>query len=276
MSKPWILLTPSTRGISHSLLHHLLRTTPSTIPILATTRSPNLPPSYPESDRLHVVNLDVKDESAIQSAAEKARELFPPKTHHLHLALTLPGILLTPPREIHLPNHRAQPPRNAEGKHPRPSPLNEALRPFSPKEIRPSRAHRRSTPPRHLVVCLGASRQHDRQPPRRLVLLPSFQISPQLGRQNPRPRAPAKVSLQMHSGRLPPRHRQDRPLPRILVRRPRSKPLLPRRRSRKALERDHFLKPITARQNLGLERRGGAPLMCGSKSRYALIETKTA
>ncbi|CAP68076.1 uncharacterized protein PODANS_1_19400 [Podospora anserina S mat+] len=99
MSKPWILLTPSTRGISHSLLHHLLRTTPSTIPILTTTRSPSLPPSYPESDRLHVVNLDVKDESAIQSAAEKARELFPPTTHHLHLALTLPGILLTPPEK---------------------------------------------------------------------------------------------------------------------------------------------------------------------------------
>ncbi|KAK0668592.1 hypothetical protein QBC41DRAFT_276549 [Cercophora samala] len=99
MSKPWILLTPSTRGISHSLLHHLLRTTPSTLPILATARCPNLPPSYPKSDRLHVVNLDVKDESTIQSAAEQASKLFPPKTHHLHLALTLPGILLTPPEK---------------------------------------------------------------------------------------------------------------------------------------------------------------------------------
>ncbi|KAK4198422.1 hypothetical protein QBC40DRAFT_350193 [Triangularia verruculosa] len=99
MSKPWILLTPSTRGISHSLLHHLLRCTTSSIPILATTRSPNLPPTYPESDRLHVVNLDVKDESSIKSAADQAKQLFPKDTHHLRLALTLPGVLLTPPEK---------------------------------------------------------------------------------------------------------------------------------------------------------------------------------
>ncbi|KAK0723899.1 hypothetical protein B0T21DRAFT_414252 [Apiosordaria backusii] len=99
MSQPWILLTPSTRGISHSLLHHLLRSTPPSIPILATVRTPSLPSSYPKSDRLHLVNLDVKDEPSIQSAAAKASELFPRDTHHLHLALTLPGVLLTPPEK---------------------------------------------------------------------------------------------------------------------------------------------------------------------------------
>ncbi|KAK4177034.1 hypothetical protein QBC36DRAFT_300611 [Triangularia setosa] len=98
MSKPWILLTPSTRGISHSLLHLLLRSTPSTIPILATARS-SLPSIYPKSDRLHVVNLDVRDESSIRSATEKASKLFPRETHHLHLALTLPGVLLIPPEK---------------------------------------------------------------------------------------------------------------------------------------------------------------------------------
>ncbi|KAJ4355012.1 hypothetical protein N0V85_009572, partial [Neurospora sp. IMI 360204] len=37
MSKPWILLCPSSRGIGHALTRHLLRTT--NLPILATTRT---------------------------------------------------------------------------------------------------------------------------------------------------------------------------------------------------------------------------------------------
>ncbi|KAK3334936.1 hypothetical protein B0H65DRAFT_583243 [Neurospora tetraspora] len=208
MSKPWILLCPSSRGIGHALTRHLLRTT--TLPILATTRtrdpeetkaallkdlfpygqqsspltdssssasdrasaasatgpgvaasskfsdssssdtypypspsefsstsadsgesstsatpdsSPDQfsghsasssaasrstrsslsdpPKSTPKEDprlpsassRLHLLPLDVCHEDSILSCAQQASSLFPPETHHLHLAFALPGIL---------------------------------------------------------------------------------------------------------------------------------------------------------------------------------------
>ncbi|KAK3500649.1 hypothetical protein B0T13DRAFT_465877 [Neurospora crassa] len=174
MSKPWILLCPSSRGIGHALTRHLLRTT--TLPILATTRTrdpeetkaallkdlfpksqpqqsfpstdssssaaakatgPGVAPSskisdssssdtypYPSppehsgstsstsatpdsssssatfsssaadvSSRLHLLPLDVCHEDSILACAQKASSLFPPETHHLHLAFALPGIL---------------------------------------------------------------------------------------------------------------------------------------------------------------------------------------
>ena len=47
------------------------------------------------SDRLHLVRCDVTDEETIQEAAKQAESLFPPKTHHLHLACVIPGILHT-------------------------------------------------------------------------------------------------------------------------------------------------------------------------------------
>lgn len=110
MSKPWIFISPSSRGIGHALAAHLLRTT--SLPILATARS-NLAcvkeslvsrsaasshnksslSSEADASRLHVTYLDVTDESSIEAASEKAAELFPPSTHHLHLAFALPGIL---------------------------------------------------------------------------------------------------------------------------------------------------------------------------------------
>ncbi|KAH7037381.1 uncharacterized protein B0I36DRAFT_380592 [Microdochium trichocladiopsis] len=94
---------PSSRGIGLAVTRHLLRTT--TLPILATTRNPD--PSAAKSSlidslgrdgiddaaRLHVLPLDVTDEASIQAASERAAELFPPKTHHLHLGLAMPGIL---------------------------------------------------------------------------------------------------------------------------------------------------------------------------------------
>lgn len=100
MSRPWILITPASRGIGHALARHLLRTT--TVPILATARSPNhpalqaslladLPPEA--ASRLHLAELDVTDEAGIAAAAATAAELFPPASHHLHLALAVPGIL---------------------------------------------------------------------------------------------------------------------------------------------------------------------------------------
>ncbi|KAI0395598.1 hypothetical protein F5Y17DRAFT_189127 [Xylariaceae sp. FL0594] len=130
MSRPWILVSPSSRGIGHALAARLLRTT-TDLPILATARGgggggrslfdvkasilsaahslsppPSAKPTYSYStttreeedmaSRLHVTDLDVTDEDSVRSAAEKARELFPPGSHHLHLAFALPGILAEP------------------------------------------------------------------------------------------------------------------------------------------------------------------------------------
>lgn len=101
MSRPWILISPSSRGIGAALTTHLLRTT--ALPILATARrdapalrdsflsAPGLPSSA--RDRLHVLELDVTKEPTMAEAARRAAELFPTDTHHLHLALTIPGIL---------------------------------------------------------------------------------------------------------------------------------------------------------------------------------------
>ncbi|KAI1261532.1 short-chain dehydrogenase/reductase-like protein [Xylariaceae sp. FL1019] len=110
MSKPWIFISPSSRGIGHALTATLLRRT--SLPILATARSDLsgvkaslLDTAFSSShktsqadredtaSRLHITHLDVTDESSISSAASKASELFPPSSHHLHLAFCLPGIL---------------------------------------------------------------------------------------------------------------------------------------------------------------------------------------
>ncbi|TGJ88482.1 hypothetical protein E0Z10_g378 [Xylaria hypoxylon] len=107
MSKPWIFVSPSSRGIGHALTAHLLRST--TLPILATARSDlagvkeslvaasttsaNRKSCEDTASRLHVTYLDVTDESSVRAASEKAAELFPPSSHHLRLAFALPGIL---------------------------------------------------------------------------------------------------------------------------------------------------------------------------------------
>ncbi|KAI1246090.1 hypothetical protein MGN70_012987 [Eutypa lata] len=119
MSKPWIFISPSSRGIGHALTRHLLQTT--SLPILATARSDPggvkasiltglrlpQPPRPPLSSstlhekgtieatasRLHVVQLDVTDEHTIAAAASRAESLFPRDAHHLHLGVALPGIL---------------------------------------------------------------------------------------------------------------------------------------------------------------------------------------
>ncbi|OTB11011.1 hypothetical protein K445DRAFT_340710 [Daldinia sp. EC12] len=115
MSKPWILVSPASRGIGHALTRHLLRTT--TAPIFATARTnlpgvresmlDNLYPSPPRestgekeeallasaSERLHIAHVDVTDESTLQSASTQASKLFPPETHHLRLAFALSGVL---------------------------------------------------------------------------------------------------------------------------------------------------------------------------------------
>lgn len=101
MSRPWILLCPSTRGIGHALTRHLLRTT--SLPILATARSDphqakdallsGLDDNGSASSRLHVVSVDVTSEESVRRASERAADLFPKDSHHLHLGFALPGVL---------------------------------------------------------------------------------------------------------------------------------------------------------------------------------------
>ncbi|CAH0039296.1 unnamed protein product [Clonostachys solani] len=101
MSLPWAFICPSSRGIGFALTRHLLRST--TIPILATARGDtsatkssllaDLPGAPDLAQRLTVVPCDVTDEPSIERAARLAAELYPARTHHLHLACAVPGIL---------------------------------------------------------------------------------------------------------------------------------------------------------------------------------------
>ncbi|KAL9594458.1 MAG: hypothetical protein Q9219_007028 [cf. Caloplaca sp. 3 TL-2023] len=96
--KPWILTTPSSRGIGLQIARRLLNTTD--LPIIATART-NVGHVRNEilqgldvnSDRLSVLELDVTEESTVTRTVSHLQTLFPPSTHYLHLAFCLPGIL---------------------------------------------------------------------------------------------------------------------------------------------------------------------------------------
>ena len=105
-SKPWVLVCPSSRGIGLAFTRKLLVST--SLPILATTRrEPSVTrdailDTHAESvgidhdalsQRLRVLRCDVTDEASIQEASRHAADLFPRKTHHLHLACVIPGLL---------------------------------------------------------------------------------------------------------------------------------------------------------------------------------------
>ncbi|KAF4433113.1 hypothetical protein F53441_13783 [Fusarium austroafricanum] len=103
MSKPWIFVCPSTRGIGYALTRHLLQKT--SIPILATTRlrhdleevKKSLLQDLPEKDnltkRLSIVHADVTNDKSLNDAASRAAELFPPNEYHLRLGCAVPGVL---------------------------------------------------------------------------------------------------------------------------------------------------------------------------------------
>lgn len=99
MSKPWILLTPSSRGLGFHLCRHLLRNT--TVPILATARSDPSPvkdrllDGLPEEtkSRLHMARIDVTHEPTMKETASYANDLFPKDRYHLHLGFAVPGVL---------------------------------------------------------------------------------------------------------------------------------------------------------------------------------------
>lgn len=101
MSRPWILVCPSSRGVGYALTRHLLKNT--TAPILATARGDpssvkknllkDISDSEDYSNRLSVVQVDVTKEDTVKAASKQAKEFFPPDTHHLHLGFAIPGIL---------------------------------------------------------------------------------------------------------------------------------------------------------------------------------------
>ena len=107
MSKPWIFISPASRGIGHALARHLLQRTRT--PIIGTARQDlagvkasilqdlephGLNASHHDYERrLHVLQLDVTNEGSIAAATKATEELFPGMTHHLHLGFALPGVL---------------------------------------------------------------------------------------------------------------------------------------------------------------------------------------
>ncbi|OJJ50230.1 hypothetical protein ASPZODRAFT_149606 [Penicilliopsis zonata CBS 506.65] len=90
----YCLVCPASRGIGFSLARHLLQHTK--LPVVATARK-NLAETRErlnrgiDSERLSVVQVDMKDESSISALATHLRKRFPEE--HLRLAFTLPGIL---------------------------------------------------------------------------------------------------------------------------------------------------------------------------------------
>ena len=164
---PWLLVTPSSRGIGLSLSRLLLRRT--TLPLVATTRSsPSSlsesilraePPSQEEADcvqpesssheeaprgaekRLHCLNLDVCDADSIIAAADECNKLFGKgkdtegNESWLHLAFAIPGIL-TPeksPAQLDLEDVQRQFDTNVIG----PLMLLEHFSPFLPRKSTP-------------------------------------------------------------------------------------------------------------------------------------------
>ncbi|KAJ9494284.1 hypothetical protein LTR99_002125 [Exophiala xenobiotica] len=104
----WTLVTPSSRGIGLSLTRHLLRTLPSSIPIVATARS-DLPGTREkilsalhisdlQASRLDVQECDVLSESSISNLAGYCKERYSDrkkdKGAHLRLGFMIPGMLV--------------------------------------------------------------------------------------------------------------------------------------------------------------------------------------
>lgn len=113
----WILVTPASRGIGYAITRHLLTTTPSSVPIVATTRASD-PKSTKDSllsdlnldydsskasSRLDVQKCDLLDESSISDLAGYCKGRYQPSSSskksggseqpQLRLGVCLPGQL---------------------------------------------------------------------------------------------------------------------------------------------------------------------------------------
>lgn len=96
MSKPWLLVSPASRGIGLQLARRLLKATE--LPLVATARKDLdtareqiLDGLNVDKERLEVLKLDVTDESTIAEAASHCKSRF--SSSYLRLAFCIPGIL---------------------------------------------------------------------------------------------------------------------------------------------------------------------------------------
>ena len=96
MGKPWLFVSPASRGIGLALSRRLLKTTD--LPVVATARTNQdrvkdeiLDGLQADADRLRVINLDVTNEGSIAAAAEECKSAF--SDSYLRLAFCIPGIL---------------------------------------------------------------------------------------------------------------------------------------------------------------------------------------
>lgn len=103
----WTLITPSSRGIGFALTRQLLRTLPSSVPVVATARSDlqgtkekilsNLELSKSQASRLDVRHCDVLEETSISDLARYCKERYNDRAKevnaHLRLAFIIPGML---------------------------------------------------------------------------------------------------------------------------------------------------------------------------------------
>jgi NAD(P)-dependent dehydrogenase (short-subunit alcohol dehydrogenase family) len=104
----WTLVTPASRGIGASLTRHLLKTTPPTVPVVATARSDpegtkdkllsSLDISDRQRSRLDVQKCDALSESSISDLAGYCKERYndrgKDRSAHLRLGLMIPGMLI--------------------------------------------------------------------------------------------------------------------------------------------------------------------------------------
>ena len=102
----WALVTPASRGIGFALTRHLLNTTPTSLPVVATARSDpegtksrildGLDSSH--SSRLDVQKVDFDSESSISDTAAYCADRYNNRTKdkaaHLRLGLLVPGMLV--------------------------------------------------------------------------------------------------------------------------------------------------------------------------------------
>ncbi|KIV91444.1 hypothetical protein PV10_05983 [Exophiala mesophila] len=103
----WALVTPSSRGIGLALTRHLLKTTPASVPVVATARSDldgvkerilsGLDLDESRASRLDVQECDVLEEPSISDLAGYCKERYNDKgknkAAHMRLGLFLPGML---------------------------------------------------------------------------------------------------------------------------------------------------------------------------------------
>ena len=104
----WTLVTPSSRGIGSAFIRRLLKSTPASVPVVATARSDidgtkekllsNLDISESQRSRLDIQKCDVLSETSISDLADYCKERYSDKSKdknaHLRLGLLIPGMLI--------------------------------------------------------------------------------------------------------------------------------------------------------------------------------------